>query len=107
MLFYKLNEGMYCERSNTLTMCNTTSLGETIYSPIKLYDIQCLYPQQPILLMRYCIQLMIIAKYKHFRLYIHTWIISAMKHQRCYKIIHKHIYSFIQLYNRMGKKSLA
>ena len=42
MLFYKLNEGMYCERSNTLTMCNTTTLGETIYSPIKLCDIQCL-----------------------------------------------------------------
>ena len=33
---------MYCERSNTLTMCNTTTLGKTIYSPIKLYDIQCL-----------------------------------------------------------------
>ena len=41
MLFYNLNEDMHCERSNT-TMCNTTSLGETIYSPIKLCDIQCL-----------------------------------------------------------------
>ena len=47
-------------------------------------------PQHPILQMRYYIQLMIIAKYKHFRLYVHTWIFSAMKHQRCYKIIHKH-----------------
>ena len=58
------------------------------------------YPQQPILHIRYCIQLMIIAKHKHFRLYFHTWIFSAMKHRRCYKIIHKHIYTFIQLYNK-------
>ena len=42
MPFYKLNESMHCERSNTLTMCNTTSLGETIYSPIKVSNTQCL-----------------------------------------------------------------